>query len=90
MLTQKEAAAALGVSQRQFARYRHRFGVRAEGWKALVPLFSPGAIARLRQEVDRSKAESIERCAAARRGRKKGGQGVVSLAEMKAAKRRAR
>lgn len=89
-MTQREAAAALGVSQRQFARYRQRFGLRAEGWKALVPLFTPETIERLREEVNRSKTESIARCAAARRGRRKGGQGVVSLAELKAAKRRAR
>lgn len=89
-LTQKEAAAALGVSRRQFIRYRQRFTwLRPVGLTGLVPLFRPDDLERLKREVYESKLASIEALRQARRKPAPAAAKLVSLRELRRIQRAA-
>jgi hypothetical protein len=83
-LTQSECADRLGVSLRQFIRYRRKHvWLQPEGYKALVPLFSEGQVERLREEVLKHKLAVLAVLASNRR---KPAPQVVSMKALRKAK----
>lgn len=84
LLTQKEAAAALGVSTRQFVRYRfqHQW-LQPKGYQQLAPMFSEEQIAKLKVEVLRRKLCVL---AALSEAKKKPVAKVVSMDQLRKAR----
>lgn len=89
-LTQKEAAAALGVSVRQFVRYRRRYpsALQPVALTGLVPVFTRKQVDDIRALVAGDKLRVLAALSAARRGRRRRGPRVVSMAELRAARRK--
>lgn len=90
-LQQKEAAAALGVTVRQFTRYRARYAwLRPIGVTGLVPVFDQGDVEKLKAAVLKDKLAVLAALSQRRAGGRAGGKaGVVSMAKLKAARRKA-
>lgn len=90
-LQQKEAAAALGVTVRQFVRYRRRYKwLQPVALTGLVPVFESKDVERLRAQVQADKLAMLAALARRRAGGRAGGRsGVVTMAELRAAKRKA-
>ena len=84
LLTQKQAAAALGVSTRQFVRYRYQHPwLEPQGYQQLAPLFSAEQLERLKEEVLKRKLAVLAALSAAKR---KPETKVVSMAALRKAR----
>jgi transposase len=83
-LTQKEAAARLGVSLRQFIRYRRRYSwLEPVALTGLVPVFRERDLDRLRRKVQRDKLAVLAALAAIRSKPKRRRGAVVSMDELR-------
>jgi len=60
-LTQKEAAALIGVTVRTFQRYRVVYGIREFGFTGQVPLFTFAALKKLEKKRSAAMADLAKR-----------------------------